>query len=140
MHPTQGLEVEPSPTLLLLGPPGIRRPAGFQVLRGRLQITLFAMLALRPGSPVDADRLLDALWNECRPTDVLNALHSQVSRLRQFLGGPPVVFGAGTYELAVPPETVDVHVFEQLVAESSRLLAGGAHVLARQTSDRALSL
>ncbi len=127
------------PTYLLLGPPGIRSGAGVRILRGRRQNILFAMLALRPGVPVETDHLLHAMWEDELPADPAGALQSQVSRLRNFLGGP-LVFGNGTYELSTCASSVDLHLFEDLVRQSRQLLDGGAYALARQRVERALSL
>jgi DNA-binding SARP family transcriptional activator len=73
-------------TYLLLGPPAVRTSAGLQHVRGRLQSTLFTWLALRAGQPVDSERLIDVLWAEAPPADAVNALQSQVSRLRLLTG------------------------------------------------------
>jgi len=77
---------------------------------------------------------------------VVNALQSQVSRLRRLLaeGGDVVVERhAAGYLLAIDPEDVDAHRFTRLAAEGRRALdadepaeAAAAPVVARVTGGR----
>ena len=127
-------------TYLLLGPPAVRTSAGVQHVRGRLQSTLFTWLALRAGQPVDSERLIDVLWAEAPPADAVNALQSQVSRLRLLTGSRLVRFGSGSYQLDAPPGSVDVHVFESLLGAARRQHERGAYVDARHTVEDALGL
>ena len=126
-------------TFLLLGPAGVRSGPGVRVLRGRRQNLLFALLALGAGTPVATDDLLDAIWDDGRPTEPAAALQSQVSRLRAFLGGS-ITCGVGTYALNVEAVSVDVHRFEDLVCGSRQLVDGGSPTVARQRVAAALSL
>ncbi|MFF4129497.1 BTAD domain-containing putative transcriptional regulator [Microbispora rosea] len=76
---------------------------------------LLAVLALRPGRLVPADRLVDALWEDDPPANASNALQTLVKRLRAALGRPgAVLWRDGGYVLGVEPAQVDSHVFTAL--------------------------
>ncbi|MEN3539963.1 BTAD domain-containing putative transcriptional regulator [Microbispora sp. ZYX-F-249] len=76
---------------------------------------LLAVLALRPGGLVRADRLVDALWADDPPVNAANALQTLVKRLRAALGRPgAVVWRDGGYVLDVDPARVDAHEFMRL--------------------------
>ncbi|MEU7916394.1 AfsR/SARP family transcriptional regulator [Microbispora bryophytorum] len=76
---------------------------------------LLALLSLRPGRLVPADRLVDALWEDDPPANAANALQTLVKRLRAALGRPgAVVWRDGGYVLDVEPGQVDAHVFTAL--------------------------
>src|SRR5436190_1293790 len=78
---------------------------------------LLAMLALQPGRVVPAEHLIDALWGDDPPTEVRNGLQGLASKLRRTLGSPELVAMRGTgYALELPPEAIDVHRYEALVA------------------------
>ena len=126
-------------TFLLLGPAGVRSSCGVRVLRGRRQNLLYALLALGAGAPIATDELLEAIWDDERPTEPAAALPSQVSRLRAFLGGS-ITCGVGTYALVADAVSVDVHRFEDLVRGSRQLVDSGAPTLARQRVAAALSM
>ncbi|WP_344679442.1 BTAD domain-containing putative transcriptional regulator [Saccharopolyspora taberi] len=82
---------------------------------------LLARLALTAGESVPTGSLVDDLWGTDPPSDALNALHAVVYRLRKALGDPGILESTGTgYRLAVTPEDVDAHRFEDLVARSRR--------------------
>jgi DNA-binding SARP family transcriptional activator len=132
-------QAEGPPTYLLLGAAGVRSGADVRELRGRRQNVLFAMLALAAGTPVATGHLVETMWDDGLPTEPVGALQSQVSRLRVFLGGA-VARGVGTYALTGAAANVDVHRFDALVRQSRQLLDGGAHALARQRVEQALSL
>ena len=78
------------------------------------------MLALRAGSTVSTDRLIEGLWGESQPATATKLVQVYVSQLRKVL--PPdgddatiVTRGRG-YELRVAPDAVDAARFERLVA------------------------
>ncbi|MEU4234070.1 BTAD domain-containing putative transcriptional regulator [Nonomuraea sp. NPDC026600] len=77
---------------------------------------LLALLLLDAGRIVTAERLIDGLYGE--QPGAVNALQSQISRLRRGLGSDaPVEFHPAGYRLAVDPAEVDALVFERLAAE-----------------------
>src|SRR3954454_5857872 len=84
---------------------------------------LFAMLALRAGSPVTAERLVDGLWGEEPPATAGKMVQVYVSQLRKALAASEndaqiVTFGR-SYELRLGSGDVDARRFERLVAEGA---------------------
>ena len=81
---------------------------------------LFAMLALRAGSTVSSDRLIEGLWGESPPATASKMVQLHVSQLRKALavsGNGAEIFTRGHgYELRVAQEVVDAQRFERLVA------------------------
>ncbi len=77
---------------------------------------LLALLLLDAGRIVTAERLIDGLYGDS--SGAVNALQSQVSRLRRGLGtDAPVEFHPAGYRLAVDPGEVDALVFQRLAHE-----------------------
>ncbi len=96
------------------------------VVTGAKQRALLAVLALHVGRAVTADQLVDALWGEDPPPAVRNGLQGLVSKLRRALGSTGLVaMRGGGYALELPPEAIDVHRYELLVAEGRAAAAGG---------------
>src|SRR6202042_2180734 len=115
--------------------------AGVPVLvRGAKQRALLALLALRPGQPVSADRLIDVLWGDGQAANPANALQAQIGQLRRTLGPAAVVTTEAGYALDAGPEDVDVARFEHLVAQGRRLFEDGEMALASTTLGDALRL
>lgn len=103
----------------LLGPFEVRNHAGAVVeVPGVRLRALLAALALEPGRIVTRSRLVDWIWGEQPPADEVNALQALVSRLRRVLPDGVIEADSGGYRLAVPPDAVDVHRFEQLIAQA----------------------
>ncbi|MDP9793957.1 putative ATPase/DNA-binding SARP family transcriptional activator [Catenuloplanes nepalensis] len=100
---------------------------------------LLAMLLLDAGRPVPLDRLIDGVYGDRPPAGAVNALQSQVSRLRAAL---PVEFDGGGYRLAVDPDEVDAHRFTRLAAAAHDALATAreSHVKAAALLREALGL
>ncbi|MBW4721491.1 AfsR/SARP family transcriptional regulator [Saccharothrix obliqua] len=70
---------------------------------------------------VSADRLVDRAWGERVPHRWRETLYSYLSRLRRALDHLPdtaIVRRAGGWELAVPPDSVDLHRFRGLLARN----------------------
>ncbi|MFE2866616.1 BTAD domain-containing putative transcriptional regulator [Embleya sp. NPDC059259] len=100
---------------------------------------LLIRLALDPGRPVSADRLIAAVWGDEPPAGAGNALQSLISRLRRQL---PVELDSGPagYLLRVRPEDVDAHLFGTLAVRGRRRLGEGDPAGAAETLGRALAL
>lgn len=82
---------------------------------------LLAALVVAGGRTVQAEALVDAVWDGEPPASAAGTLHSYVSRLRKALGPAGAVLerrGQG-YRLAVPAEAFDWRCFEDL-AEQGR--------------------
>ena len=109
-------------------------------VRGAKQRALLALLALHRGTPVSADRLLDALWGDGGVANPVNALQAQIGQLRRTLGARAIVTSDAGYALGIDPGDVDAARFEQLVAEGSRLFEEGEMALASAALGEALRL
>ena len=81
---------------------------------------LLGMLALRPGSAVPVDEIIDGLWGDAPPESARNVVQVYVSSLRKTLGRDMIGSGPGGYRLGAAAR-VDVAEFEQ------GLRAGFAH-------------
>ena len=113
-------------TYFILGPLEIRDGPTDVALRGGKQRKLLAILLLHGGELVSCDRLVDELWAGKPPNTATKALQGYVSSLRKQLGPETVeTVGAG-YRLKVAPEQLDVHAFEELLAEARPLERGAA--------------
>src|ERR1700745_1454374 len=60
---------------------------------------LLGLLALRPGSPVPVDEIIDGLWGEAPPESARNIVQVYVSSLRRMLGRDVISSGPGGYRL-----------------------------------------
>ena len=109
-------------------------------VRGAKQRALLALLALRRGQPVSADRLIDVLWGDGQAANPANALQAQIGQLRRTLGAAAILTTEAGYALAAGPDEVDVVRFEQLVAKGQRLAAGGEMAPASAVLGEALGL
>ena len=93
---------------------------------GAKQRGLLAVLALQAGRVVPTEQLIDALWGEDPPAAVRNGLQGLASKLRRTLGSAELVAMRGDgYALDLPAEAIDVHRYEQLVAEGRTAAAAG---------------
>ena len=109
-------------------------------VRGAKQRALLALLALRPGQPVSADRLIDVLWGDGQAANPANALQAQVGQLRRTFGPDAVITTEAGYALDVGPEDVDLARFEQLVAQGRRMAEAGQAADASAALGEALGL
>jgi LuxR family transcriptional regulator, maltose regulon positive regulatory protein len=109
-------------------------------VRGAKQRALLALLALRPGQPVSADRLIDVLWGDGQAAHPANALQAQIGQLRRTLGPAAIVTSDTGYALDVGPDDVDVVRFERLVAQGRRLAEARRPADASATLGEALGL
>jgi DNA-binding SARP family transcriptional activator len=111
---------------LILGPLEVRDGKNEVALRGGQQRKLLAILLLHDGEVVSSDRLIDELWAGKPPNTAAKALQGYVSSIRKQLGPETVeTVGAG-YRLKVASDQVDVHEFEELLAEARPLERGAA--------------
>ncbi|HEU5280229.1 MAG TPA: BTAD domain-containing putative transcriptional regulator [Gaiellaceae bacterium] len=102
----------------ILGPVEVRRDGQALALGGSKRRALLALLVLHANEAVSGDRLADDLWGEHLPHNAAAALHNHVYRLRKLLGAHVLVTRPGGYSLVVDPSAIDLHRFEQLVAEA----------------------
>ena len=78
--------------------------------------TLLAALALSVGSVVPVTHLVDLVWDDQPPPSAQKALQWHVARLRRTLGEGVILRVGAAYQLAVPPDAVDVSRFERHLA------------------------
>jgi predicted ATPase/DNA-binding SARP family transcriptional activator len=118
-----------------------RLPVG----RGK-QRALLAILLLDANRVVSTDQLIEDIWQGRPPETAATALQGYVSQLRRLLepdhaAGAPyerLVTQPAGYLLRVAPEELDVHRFEQLLAQGREALAAGSPaVAARVLADAA---
>ncbi|MEU9021008.1 BTAD domain-containing putative transcriptional regulator [Actinomadura sp. NPDC048394] len=104
----------------ILGETRAWRDGGEDVpLGGPARRALLALLLVRPGAAVPADRLAES-------GTAGHALHSQVSRLRAALGpDAPIERAAGGYRIAIDPGDVDAGRFERLANAGRAALRDG---------------
>ncbi|MCP2343750.1 BTAD domain-containing putative transcriptional regulator [Actinomadura rupiterrae] len=119
----------------ILGPLEARDASGRPVeISGPRLRALLIRLALEPGRPVSAARLLDDLWDGAPPGG--NALQALVSRLRALTGRDLIEHGPAGYRLALDPASVDAVAFERAVAAARTLTSSSERAVAlRQALD-----
>ncbi|WP_426566214.1 BTAD domain-containing putative transcriptional regulator [Angustibacter sp. McL0619] len=107
---------------------------------------VLAMLALRAGSLVTTEQLIDGVWGEDAPLTARNALQVHISSLRKALAAAGLAPGAvveGTssgYVLRLAPERVDALVAERLLTNARSCLASGQVDAAQALAAQALAL
>src|SRR3954471_10069206 len=111
----------------LLGELEVRADDGRDVVVAGAKLrALLALLALHVGRVVPAEQIVDALWGEHPPAAVRNGLQGLASKLRRALGSADLVgMRGGGYALELPPDAVDVHRYEQVVAAGQAASAEG---------------
>ena len=109
----------------LLGPIEVRRRGEPTDLPGGRAMSLLALLALRVGQAIPADRLIGELWGGEAPATARTLLHGFVSKLRKALGAEVIETSGTGYRLALAEEAVDIHRFRIMVQESQGLDARG---------------
>jgi len=92
-------------------------------IQGRRDRVVLTALVIRPGRPVSADVLADAVWGDDPPASASKNLQGCVARLRKLLGEGAIATTDHGYELAVAADQVDVLRFERLVDRARELLA-----------------
>ncbi|WP_433424838.1 BTAD domain-containing putative transcriptional regulator [Microtetraspora malaysiensis] len=124
----------------ILGETRAWRDDGAEVpLGGPARRALLALLLVRPGEVVPADRLAEEIDAGAAPS--AHALQSQVSRLRAALGSAAVIERAGAgYRIVVAADDVDACRFERLAGEGRAALRDGDAVRAVALLREALEL
>ncbi|MEV6214807.1 BTAD domain-containing putative transcriptional regulator [Nocardia sp. NPDC051833] len=110
----------------VLGVIAIRRDdATLLALPGARARLLLAALAVRPGRARSAQALVDEVWGDQPPRAPMNALHTQVSRLRALLPDGALEIGPAGYRLTLPADSVDLTAAAALVHRADDLRATG---------------
>ena len=133
------------PAFRLLGPLEVHSTSGELVhLGGQKPRGLLAMLLVHRGHPVQADRLVHALWGESPSDGAAATLRSHVVRVRRLLdeaGAPARIESrSGAYVLVAEPEDVDADRFERLLGEGRAAAARGSLTEAGDLLEEALGL
>lgn len=94
------------------------------------QRAVLAALLLRHGTPVFAEDLIDALWDEDVPGSAAGTVRTYISRLRRILregaaAGPVIRSVAGGYQLDLSADELDLTVFRRHVAGAERARQAG---------------
>ena len=91
---------------------------------------LLAALAVDVGRPVPMDVLVQRIWGDDPPGNPPASLYANAARLRRRFrglqradGGPSPAIGqhAGAYTLEAEPDSVDLHRYQRLIAQSRSL-------------------
>ncbi len=102
----------------------------------RKERALLAFLALRAGSDVSGAGLTRALWGDEPPRSATKTLQTYVSALRRVLPPGTIETTPGGYRLAISPDDVDAHRFEQLLRSASRGRRRRGHAPGRRRHQR----
>lgn len=120
--------------ITLLGPVSIRVADRWVPVPGPRARALLAALALNPGRPCPAAGLIADIWGSEPPRSPMNALHTQVSRLRSALPVGAVEITSAGYRLAVPRDQVDLTRVEDEVRNLRGANVHPRELLARATA------
>ncbi|WP_280429800.1 AfsR/SARP family transcriptional regulator, partial [Nocardia brasiliensis] len=111
----------------LLGEIALRRDGALTALPGTRSRLLLAALALRPGRSRSAQALIDDVWGEHPPRAPMNALHTQVSRLRAALPDGALEIGPSGYRLTLRADEVDLTRSAELLRRAREYRTAGEH-------------
>ncbi|MEU7764186.1 BTAD domain-containing putative transcriptional regulator [Nocardia sp. NPDC049190] len=114
-----------SVVVALLGEVALQRDGVLTPLPGARSRLLLAALALRPGRSRGAQALITEVWGEQPPRAPMNALHTQVSRLRSALPDGALEIGPAGYRLTLGAGRVDLTLAGELAREAGRRRAMG---------------
>jgi DNA-binding SARP family transcriptional activator/tetratricopeptide (TPR) repeat protein len=97
------------------------------------QRAVLAVLLLQANRPVGREQLIDAVWGSAAPAYAVNLVQKHVSSMRRVLeparsGGAPsklLTWVDGCYLLTVPPDGLDVEVFDREVSRGRAARAAG---------------
>lgn len=132
----------------VLGPIEVRHGDQEVAVGRRKERAVLALLLAAANRTVALDRIVDTLWGDEPPDQAISSLHAYISNLRRRLepDRPPrspasrLVTRPPGYALVVEPEEVDAHLFESIVADSSRVGRAGDLREAERLMTEALNL
>jgi predicted ATPase/DNA-binding SARP family transcriptional activator len=124
----------------LLGDVSTRRGDDLVPLPGARSRSVLAALAVRPGRSRSAHALIEDVWADSPPRSPMNALHTQVSRLRSALPDGALEIGPSGYRLVLDPTQIDLGAARIRERDATQLLAEGSPRAAVDRATDALSL
>ncbi|MDC0772590.1 AfsR/SARP family transcriptional regulator [Streptomyces sp. HD] len=112
---------------------------------------ILALLAVCANEVVPVPKLIEEIWGAQMPRSAMTTLQTYILQLRRLLAGalPPqspvtakdvLVTRHGGYLLALPPESVDVQVYDRLVSEGRTAFESGDDRTASAVYRRALGI
>ncbi len=124
----------------VLGPLVVEGEDGPIEIGPPLDRALLCLLAIHAGRTVTATSLVEGLWGEDPPASARKGLQGRVSALRSALPDGSIATASGGYSLAVDPDAVDLHRFEQLLSRAARPDSRGSIRQRRDGIESALGL
>ncbi|MFC9787285.1 BTAD domain-containing putative transcriptional regulator [Rhodococcus sp. NPDC127528] len=124
----------------LLGEVSTRRDGVLVPLPGARARSLLIALARRPGAARSAQALIEDVWGESPPRAPLNALQTQISRLRAALPPGAIEMGPAGYRLDLGRGQVDLTLARLLEQQAQQQHSEGDHHGAVATARRARAL
>lgn len=127
----------------VLGPLSIHRGTAELPAGPPQQRALLAALVLRRGAPATTSELIDEIWGEAAPVTAVAVVRQYVHGLRRVLAGDPgLTIGSSPRGYAAEPagDTLDLDVFERLVAEAGQARSAGRPETAAGRLREALAL
>lgn len=112
-------------TVGVLGELVIRRATALHPVPGARARVLLTALAVRPGRSRGPHGLIDDIWGDRPPRSPMNALHTQISRLRAALPDGAVEIGPAGYRLTLDAERVDLTRAQRRAHQARRAHAAG---------------
>jgi DNA-binding SARP family transcriptional activator len=112
----------------LLGPLEVRAGEDWHPIGAPKWRSVLAALLIKAGQVVPADELISEVWGDKPPAKATNLISIYVLRLRRLLGdadGSLLVTRAPGYQLRLGAADSDAQVFEAMVRDGRRALAGG---------------
>lgn len=127
----------------VLGPIRVSLDGGTEIpVRGRRERIVLAILVLEAGSPVPADRLIDAIWTDDPPRSARNQVQVAVSHLRKRLaraGATTPVLLTDTDGYLLKPDQLDLSDLRADIESARGAVADGDLARARDLYHRAVT-
>ena len=120
----------------ILGPLLLTENGRELTLPGARERSVLTYLLLHAGEVVSVDRLVDELWGEAPPKTARKSLRVRVTGIRHVVGDGVLLTQASGYVVRLGRDQLDLHRFEQLVADADTAEPATASDILR----RALSL
>src|SRR6188472_2092626 len=102
----------------ILGPLEVRDGDRSVRLRGGKERALLGLLLVNANRTLALDRIVDDLWGDDVPETAQKMVQIYVSKLRKVLPPGALHTRPPGYGLVLEPDLIDLHRFEQLLAEA----------------------